>query len=125
MAASFLNYYGSDRFIASSAGIEPGTLNPLVVKSMQEIGIDISRNTTQSVDDVISRKESFDFVVTVCDETSAERCPVFPGSGKRLHWGFPDPSQFKGTEREKLDKIALVRDEIKNTVSNFLKQQVN
>src|SRR3954471_2774441 len=102
MAEAFLNKACPDNFSAQSAGIEPGKLNPIVVQAMQEAGIDISQNKTKAVADFIQRGEQFDYVVTVCDETSAERCPIFPGQTKRLHWGFPDPSSFAGTPEEKL-----------------------
>src|SRR5881275_1151107 len=91
MAEAFLNDICGDEFEADSAGIEPGKLNPIVVEAMQEAGLDISGNTTKSVADLIASGKSFTHVITVCDEASAERCPVIPGSGTRLHWGFPDP----------------------------------
>jgi arsenate reductase len=91
MAEAFLNHLGADRFEAESAGLEPGTLNPLVVAVMREEGIEISGNRTKGVEEFLRQGRRYDVVVTVCDEASAERCPVFPGSGTRLHWGFPDP----------------------------------
>jgi arsenate reductase len=111
MAEAFLTKTCGDTFEAHSAGIEPGKLNPIVVEAMREIGIDISRNQTKAVADFL--QQSFDYVVTVCDETSAERCPVFPGVTKRMHWGFPDPSAFQGTREEKLAETRTVRDAIK------------
>jgi arsenate reductase len=111
MAEAFLNQMCGDTFEAQSAGIEPGKLNPVVVKAMREVGIDISRNQTKAVAGFL--EQSFDYVVTVCDETSAERCPVFPGQTKRMHWGFPDPSSFQGTHEEKLAGTRKVRDTIR------------
>jgi arsenate reductase (thioredoxin) len=113
MAEAFLNSMCGEHFIAQSAGIEPGKLNPIVVEAMREAGIDISQNKTKSVAGFIERREPFDYVITVCDETSAERCPVFPGLTKRLHWGFPDPSTFTGAPEEKLARTREVRDTIK------------
>ena len=113
MAETFMNRLCGGEFTAQSAGIEPGRLNPLVVEAMAELGIDISGNRTRSVADVISSGERYDYVVTVCDEASAERCPVFPGRVQRLHWGFPDPSAFQGTHEEKLAKTREVRDSIR------------
>ena len=112
MAEAFLNDTRPDQFHAQSAGIEPGKLNPVVVQAMQEVGIDISRNKTKSVAEFIERGEWFDYVITVCDETSAERCPIFPGNATRLHWGFPDPSSFTGTPEEKLARTREVRNSI-------------
>jgi arsenate reductase len=116
MAEAFLNQIGGEKFSAQSAGIEPGKLNSVVVEVMHEAGIDISRNQTKSVESFIQSKASFDYVITVCDETSAERCPVFPGKTKPLHWGFPDPSGFVGSGEEKLAKTRHVRDLIRAKV---------
>jgi arsenate reductase len=111
MAEAFLNRICSEKFEAQSAGIEPGRLNPIVVEAMHEVGVDISRNQTKAVAGFLD--QPFDYVVTVCDETSAERCPVFPGKTTRLHWGFPDPSSFQGTHEDKLAGTRKVRDAIK------------
>src|SRR5580765_3552833 len=102
MAEAFLNDICGDQFEAHSAGLEPGKLNPIVVEAMQEIGIDISQNQTKAVSDMLQSGKSFAYAITVCDETSAERCPIFPGDTTRLHCGFPDPSALQGTHEEKL-----------------------
>jgi arsenate reductase len=119
MAEAFLNHQAGDRFEAESAGIEPGKINPIVVKTMQEIGIDLTGRPTKSVDSMIARGPSFDYVVTVCDETSAERCPIFPGAATRLHWPFADPSSFQGAEEERLARTRIVRDEIKSRIDDW------
>ena len=116
MAEAFLNGLGGDCFEAESAGLEPGKLNPVVVEAMREDGIDISERPTKSVASMIERGPYFDHVITVCDEASAERCPVFPGPGKRLHWPFPDPSIFTGAPEEKLAGTRQVRDAIRARV---------
>src|SRR5512143_3211653 len=90
MAEAWLNELGGDRFEAESAGLEPGTLNPLVVEAMQEGGIDISRRPARSVFDVFKSGRMFAYVITVCDEANAERCPIFPGVARGQHWSFPD-----------------------------------
>ncbi|GAB4143303.1 MAG: arsenate reductase ArsC [Bacteroidia bacterium] len=123
MAEAYLNLLGKNQFIAESAGLEPGKLNPFVVKAMQLDGIDISGNDTKSVDDILKAGKTYDLVVTVCDEASAERCPVFPGGGKKLHWGFPDPSSFQGSEEERLQKTIEVRNMIRHKIESFLKEQ--
>jgi arsenate reductase (thioredoxin) len=122
MAEAFLNQICPGDFAAQSAGLEPGRLNPLAVKVMGEIGIDISRKKTQSVTDVIESGEQFAYVITVCDETSAERCPVVPGSGTRLHWSFSDPSTAVGTSEEKLVKVRAIRDEIKGKIESWCEE---
>lgn len=119
MAEAFLNQLCGDEFEAHSAGLEPGKLNPLVVEAMREIGVDISGNQTKAVVDFIGGANTFAYVVTVCDETSAERCPTFPGGTKRLHWGFPDPSAFAGTREEKMTKIREVRNAIKQKIEEW------
>jgi arsenate reductase (thioredoxin) len=122
MAEAFLKKYGSEYFEVESAGLEPGRLNANVVEVMKRIGIDMSRNKTQSVFDLFKKGRLFDAVITVCDQASAERCPVFPGSGKRIAWSFPDPSSFTGTQEEILKRTAAVRDEIEQKILNLIKE---
>jgi arsenate reductase len=113
MAEAFLNEICGDQFEAHSAGLEPGKLNPLAVQAMREIGTDIALKRTQSVSDVLGSGERFAYVISVCDETSAERCPIFPGEAKRLHWSFPDPSALIGTHEERLAGTRKIRDQIR------------
>ena len=122
MAEAFLNILGSEYFEAESAGLEPGTLNPNVVKVMKEAGIDISTHGTQSVFDLFRKGKRYNAVVTVCDGASAERCPIFPGMTKRLAWSFPDPSTFIGTQEEILEQTRAVRDEVKEKISQFISE---
>ncbi len=121
MAEAFLSYYSGGKFKTYSAGLEPGKLNPYVVKAMAEIGIDISNNRTKSVYEFLEKGISFDYVITVCDEANAERCPVFPGGGQRLHWGFPDPSNLSGNEEEIMEHTRNIRDAIRERVVGWLK----
>jgi arsenate reductase len=123
MAEAFVNHLAGHYFIAQSAGLEPGKLNPIVVKAMAEVGIDISRNNTKSVMDIMKQGQSFDYAITVCDEASAQRCPVFPGPVKRLHWGFPDPSALAGSDEEKLIQTRKIRDDIRNKVVAWTKDR--
>jgi arsenate reductase len=116
MAEAFLKRHCSERFEAHSAGLEPGKLNPVVVEAMRERGIDISSNPTKSVFDMFKAGMMFEYVVTVCDETSAERCPIFPGVTKRLHWGFPDPSAFAGSPEAMLGRTREIRDAIEKKI---------
>lgn len=114
MAEAFLKQVGGDKFEVESAGLEPGTLNPLVVESMKEIGIDISRNKTKSVFAFYKQDKKYDYVITVCDAASGERCPIFPGETKRLHWSFEDPSAFPS-------KVRVIRDAVLEKVNEFVK----
>jgi arsenate reductase len=116
MAEAFLKDICGDHFEAQSAGLEPGTLNPLAVEAMREVGIDISHKGTQSVFDVFKSGELFAYVITVCDETSAERCPIFPGVTTRLHWSFPDPAALTGTREERLAGTREIRDQIRERI---------
>ncbi|UNC92227.1 arsenate reductase ArsC [Candidatus Contubernalis alkaliaceticus] len=120
MAEAFVELLAGDRFEAHSAGLEPGNLNPLVVEVMKEIDIDISGKKTKNVFDYYKNGTLFSYVITVCDQAGGERCPLFPGLVKRIHWGFPDPSSFEGSYQEKLEKTRIVRDEIKETVTQWL-----
>ena len=122
MAEAFANFYGKNKLMAQSAGIEPKKLNPFVIKAMGEIGIDISNNKTKSVESFLKSKETFDYVITVCDATSGERCPFFPGQVIRLHWEFDDPSAFTGSEEEIMIKVREIRDKIKDKVIEFINQ---
>jgi arsenate reductase len=119
MAEAWLNRLCGDFFEAQSAGLEPGVLNPVVIEAMKEEGMDISRKKTQAVFDLFKRGEHFSYVITVCDEASAERCPIFPGLTQRLHWSFPDPSKATGSDKEKLQQIRPIRDAIKEKIGNW------
>jgi arsenate reductase len=123
MAAAFLSAICPDDFVAESAGLEPGTLNPLAVAAMHEIGIDISSNETRSALALLEAGRHFSFVVTVCDEASAERCPVFPGDAERLHWSFPDPARLQGTWEERLAKMRGIRDAIQAQVLGWCQEE--
>jgi arsenate reductase (thioredoxin) len=120
MCEAFLKHYAGDRFAAQSAGLEPGVLNSLVVKAMAEIGIDISQNKTKSVFHVWKSGEVFQYVIAVCDKEAAEKCPIFPGLTKRLHWPFHDPSKVTGTYEQKLQKVREIRDEIASKIQDWL-----
>ena len=122
MAEAWLRYTCGDTFEVESAGLEPGKLNPLAVQVMQEVGIDISKKGTQEVFDVFKSGRLFTYVITVCDESSAEKCPIFPGPAQRLHWSFPDPSQVTGTEEEKLKSVREIRDEIRCKVEEWCEE---
>ena len=119
MAEAWLNSICGEFFEAHSAGLEPGRLNPLAVEVMREAGIDISKRKTQAVFDVFKSGQLFSHVITVCDESSAEKCPIFPGPTRRLHWSFADPSQVTGTYKEKLARVREIRDEIREKIETW------
>ena len=116
MAAALLNQQCGDFFEAESAGLEPGKLNPLAVEVLREIGIDISRNKTRAVFDVFTSGQLFAYVITVCAESEAAGCPIFPGVTKRLHWNFADPSKLTGSREERLEGTRDIRDQISERI---------
>jgi arsenate reductase (thioredoxin) len=110
MAEGLLRHEAGDRFEVFSAGVEPSAVRPLAVRVMLELGIDISRQRSKSVDEFAGQE--FDYVITVCDHAN-ERCPVFPGKTKRIHWSFDDPAATAGGEVAQLSVFRRVRDEIR------------
>jgi arsenate reductase len=123
IAEAFLKHLAPDKFEVESAGLEPGKLNSLAVEAMKEIGIDISQNKTKSVFDFYKQNRLYDYVIAVCDESQAQRCPTFPGTTvtKIIGWSFADPASFQGTWEEKLEKTRQVRDKIKQQIEQWLK----
>jgi arsenate reductase (thioredoxin) len=121
IAEELLRRLAGERFAVESAGLKPGVLNPVVVQALKEIGIDISRKKTQDVFHLAQQKKTYDFVITVCDESQAESCPSFPGKHARIHWNFPDPASFSGTPEDKLQKTRDLRDRIKSTIQDWLR----
>lgn len=119
MAEGFLNALCHDRFVAESAGLEPGTLNLLAVAAMGEVGIDISEKGTQSVFDLFKSGRLYSYVVTVCDETNAEMCPIFPGIVKRRHWSISDPAAVEGSYVHRMRAFREARDEIRTKVEEL------
>ncbi len=122
IAQAFLNMLAGDRFVAESAGLEAGTLNPLAVEAMAEIGIDISGNTTRRAFDVYKSGKRFHYVITVCDTSNAQKCPIFPNTLQYLHWSFPDPARLQGTHEEKMAEIRKIRDSIKEKVKEWVSE---
>jgi arsenate reductase len=118
MAEGLMNTLLSENYSAYSAGLEPGKLNPYVVRAMAEIGIDIASNRAKSVDEFT--QQEFDYIVTVCDK-AGEACPWFPGAKQTLHQGFPDPSTFTGTDEEIMERVRSVRGQIKEWIETIFK----
>ena len=122
MAEAFLQKYGGDLFEVESAGLEPTSLNPLVVEVMREVGLDISDKVPQSVFELYKKGKIYSHVITVCDEAAAQ-CPIFPGLTQRHHWPFEDPAGFKGDLEEKLALTRAVRDRIEAKVKAWIKSR--
>jgi arsenate reductase len=120
MAETFLNDLGKDYFIAESAGLEKGVLNPYVVQAMSEIGYDISKNETNSVFDYYKEGRTYTYVIKVCDTINGQRCPIFPNTLKDFNWDVPDPSELSGDSDDILTRVREIRDLIKNKVIDFI-----
>lgn len=117
MAEGLLRHLGGERFEVYSAGTEATLVRPQAIKAMVELGIDISGQTSKTLERYLH--EPFDEVITVCD-TAAETCPVFPGAKHRRHWSFPDPSKASGSEEEQLAVYRRVRDAIRARIEEEL-----
>ena len=109
MAEGLLRSLAPDRFAVASAGTEQTRVNPLAVRAMREIGIDIGGHESKTLDRFLD--EPWDHVITVCDSAN-ESCPVFPRAAHRLHWSFEDPSRATGADDERLQVFRRIRDEI-------------
>jgi len=114
MAEGLLRSLGADRFEVHSAGTEATAVRPLAIAAMREVGIDISKHTSKTLDPFID--QTFDYVVTVCDDAN-ETCPVFPNATHRLHWSLPDPSKATGTLAEQLAVYRSVRDDLRARIN--------
>ena len=117
MAEGLLRAVAGARFEAGSAGTEKTSVNPLAIRVMAELGIDLGGHASKRYEDVAS--EAWDYLITVCDDAN-ERCPWVPGSVQRLHWSFPDPSRAPGTEEQRLAVFRRVRDQIKERLTDWL-----
>jgi arsenate reductase (thioredoxin) len=119
MAEGLLRRMGEDRFEVYSAGTQPGSVNPLAIEAMREIGIDISGHRSKSVDEFLGQE--FDYVITVCDRANSN-CPIFPGRTERIHWSFDDPAAAEGDVGERLAVFRRVRDEIEGRLRSFVER---
>jgi len=117
MAEGLLKALGSGQWDVRSAGIIRSYVHPLAIRVMEEIRIDISKQTSKSMDRFVNEK--FDYVITLCDH-AAQFCPVLGGYGKRLHWPFEDPAGATGTTEERLFVFRRIRDGIKKKIEEFL-----
>jgi arsenate reductase (thioredoxin) len=117
MAEGYLRHVAGDQFEVASAGINPTTVNPLAIKAMQEIGVDIAGHQSKAAGTLLG--QHYQYVITVCDN-ARERCPIFPGVVTRIHWPLDDPAAARGTETERSAVFRRVRDEIVERVRAFI-----
>jgi arsenate reductase len=116
MAEGIVNHYLGNRFQAYSAGTEATRVNPLAIRVLAELGIDISGHRSKTLDEFAGEK--FDYVITLCG-SAHEQCPLFFGGVERVHIGFDDPSEVTGTPEEILSEFRRVRDEIHLRLEEF------
>ncbi len=120
IAEAIVNKKYGDRFVAESAGLNIGKINPLAIRVMNEYGIDISNNQVNSVFDFYKEGRFYSYVITVCSREAEKECPIFPGIRKRLNWELENPENFTGTEEEKYQKAIEIRDEIERRIDEFI-----
>lgn len=113
MAEGLLRELGGDRFEAVSAGTEATRVRPEAARVMEEIGVDISDQESETLEGYLG--DSFAAVITVCDSAN-ESCPFFPGAEERLHWSFEDPSAVDGSEEERLAAFRAARDGLRRRI---------
>ncbi len=121
IAEGYLRQLADNIFDVTSAGLDPSVVNPRAIQVMAEDGIDISHHTSKNVD--LFTGQEFDSIITLCDNAK-ERCPIFPGSGKRIHWSFRDPADATGSEKEILEVFRTVRDQIKEKLTEFVNASI-
>jgi len=117
MAEGLLRHLAGDRFEAFSAGSEATHVRPLAIRAMDELGIDITRQESKTLDRYL--QEPFDAVITVCDQAN-DSCPTFARGMRRLHWSLPDPSQATGSEEAQLAVYRQVRDDLAKRINQEL-----
>lgn len=122
MAEAFVRKYAGNGFEAHSAGLEPRGVNPLTIRVMEEVGIDISDQTSKGIETYLG-KMLFQYLITVCDDAD-KNCPsVWPGVNTRMHWSFEDPARFEGTDEQKLAKFREVRDLMEKKIKEWVTEQ--
>ena len=121
MAEGLLLYFSSNIKVYS-AGTKPEKVNPFAIKAMAAIGIDISKNTSNHVDEYTDI--DFDYVFTVCDNAK-EICPIYPNAKQMIHHSFSDPADAKGTEKEQLKVYFEVRNQLRDYFKTFAENELN
>lgn len=117
MAEGLLRHEGGERFEVASAGTQPSRVRPEAIVAMQELGIDIGRQRSKSVEEFIDH--DFDYVITVCD-TAKQSCPVFPGKTTLIHWSIEDPAAAEGDEAARTAAFRRARDELRERLRGFI-----
>ena len=121
MAEGWLRHFAKDKAEVYSAGIETHGVNPKAIQFMKEAGIDISKHTSNHINEY--KQIDFDYIITVCDHAK-ENCPYFPANAKRFHHNFSDPSKVKGSEEEIANAFRATRDEIRDYSKKFIEENI-
>jgi arsenate reductase len=121
IAEGYLRHFAGNNAKVYSAGIETHGVNPKAIQVMAEDHIDISKHTSNNVDEYLDIP--FDYVITVCDNAK-ENCPYFPAKAERFHYNFPDPAKATGSADEVMNEFRRVRDMIKLYSENFVKENI-
>jgi arsenate reductase len=119
MAEGLLRHDGGGAFVVNSAGLEPSFVRPEAIKTMREIGIDISTHRSKPIDEFTGRP--FDYVITVCDNAK-QNCPMFPAATNRIHWSIEDPAAVTGDEQTRLEAFRSARDNLRKRLSKFIEE---
>ncbi|MFD2286973.1 arsenate reductase ArsC [Pedobacter petrophilus] len=122
IAEGYLRYFAGDKAEIYSAGIETHGVNPKAIEIMKRDGIDISRHTSNNIDEYTAI--DFDYVITVCDHAK-ENCPYFPSGAVKLHHNFPDPAKAKGSDEEVMETFREVREMVRKYAQNFINKNLN
>jgi arsenate reductase (thioredoxin) len=117
MAEVLLRDKGGDRYEVQSAGTEAGAVHPLTLRCLNEAGLPTDGLRSKSVDEFLGQR--FDYVITVCD-SARQHCPVFPGEGERLHWGYDDPSAVEGSDEVRVEAFRRVLTAISQRIDLFV-----
>ena len=121
MAEGLLREMAGDRIEVASAGVAPTHVRQEAINVMKEIGIDISKHRSKSIDEVIA--QPFDYVITVCDNAN-QQCPIFSGAGNRIQWSIEDPAALQGDDQTRFGGFRHVRDELRVRLRRFIEDEV-
>jgi arsenate reductase len=124
MAEALLRHRDGDRFDAYSAGTEPKGINPLTIRALKEIGIDVSGQRSKGVKEFLGRL-AVDYLIVVCGDAEASCPTTWPGVRARMFWPFDDPAAAQGTEEQRLEAFRRVRDEIDARIRDWVREVVD
>jgi arsenate reductase len=117
MAEGLLRHNAGGTFAVESAGLAPSFVRPEAIEVMRELGIDISDQRSKSIEDL--KGKPFDYVITVCDNAN-QKCPIFPGASRRIHWSIEDPAAVEGTEKVRLAAFRAAREELRERLNKLI-----